>query len=107
VRGGVQHRCATKALISSGDAKITSARSPVIPAGTRAGAPFLRTVVADVGLEAQIALPEIARLPVGGGDIVGVAAMADGPYPVLRVERLEIGHLAAAHGYFSATMVNT
>jgi len=29
-----------KALISSGDAKITSARSPIMPAGTMAGAPF-------------------------------------------------------------------
>src|SRR5213592_3182581 len=27
-------------LISSGDAKMTSARSPIIPAGTRAGIPF-------------------------------------------------------------------
>jgi hypothetical protein len=27
-------------LILSGDVKITSARSPIIPAGTRTGAPF-------------------------------------------------------------------
>src|SRR6516164_6666898 len=36
----VQHRCEIKPLISSGPAKITSARSPIIPAPTRAGAPF-------------------------------------------------------------------
>ena len=34
-----QHRCEMKPLISSGEAKITSARSPIIPAPTRAGAP--------------------------------------------------------------------
>jgi hypothetical protein len=34
-----QHRCEMKPLISSGDAKITSARSPIIPAPTSAGAP--------------------------------------------------------------------
>jgi hypothetical protein len=38
--GDVQHRCEMKALISSGDEKITSARSPIIPAATRAGAPL-------------------------------------------------------------------
>src|SRR6516225_8533798 len=35
-----QHRCEMKPLISSGEAKITSARSPIIPAPTRAGEPF-------------------------------------------------------------------
>jgi hypothetical protein len=35
-----QHRSAINPLISLGAAKITSARSPIIPAGTRAGAPF-------------------------------------------------------------------
>jgi hypothetical protein len=63
-----------KALISSCDAKITSARSPIIPAPTRAGAPLLRTIVADIGLEAQIALPEIANLAVGGRNLVSIPA---------------------------------
>ena len=39
-RDRVQHRSAMNPLISSGLAKITSARSPIIPAGTMAGAPF-------------------------------------------------------------------
>jgi hypothetical protein len=32
---------------------------------------LLRTIVADVGLEVQITLPEIAHLPIRGGDLVG------------------------------------
>ena len=58
---------------------------------------FLRTVVTYIGLEAQIALPEIPRLPIGGGNLIGVAAMVDRADPILGVELLEIGHLAAAH----------
>src|SRR5262249_49365666 len=49
---------------------------------------LLRTVVADIGLEAQIPFPEIAHLPVRGGDLVGIAAMIDRLHPVLRIERL-------------------
>jgi hypothetical protein len=40
VETAAQHPCEMKPLISSGDAKMTSARSPIIPAGTMAGAPF-------------------------------------------------------------------
>src|SRR5882724_11841211 len=35
-----QHSCEINALISSGAAKITEARSPIMPAPTIAGAPF-------------------------------------------------------------------
>ena len=55
-------------LISSGDAKITSARSPIMPASTMAGAPF----AADIGFEPQVPLPKIADLSVGRGELVGV-----------------------------------
>src|SRR5262245_12662309 len=33
---------------------------------------LLRTIVADIGLEAQVAFPEIAYLPVRGGDLIAV-----------------------------------
>src|SRR6516164_9002710 len=58
---------------------------------------LLGSLVADVGLEAQIALPEIPRLAVGGRNLVSVAAMIDRSHPILGVELLEIGHPAAAH----------
>src|SRR5215475_9809396 len=58
---------------------------------------LLRTIVADVGLEAQVALPEIAHLPVRGGDLIAVAAMIDRLHAVLRIELFEIRHGAAAH----------
>src|SRR5215216_6193187 len=37
---------------------------------------FLRAVVADVGLEPQISLPEVARLSVRRRDAVGITTMA-------------------------------
>jgi hypothetical protein len=43
--------------------------------GTHEGRrPLLRTIVADIGLEAQIALPEIANLAVGGRNLVSIPA---------------------------------
>jgi hypothetical protein len=54
-----------KPLISSGDAKITAARSPIMPGAQDRGCALRWTVLARVGLEAEIALPEIAHLAVG------------------------------------------
>src|SRR6266436_6631466 len=39
----------------------------------------------------------MVNLSVGRDDLVGVAAMVDRLYPILGIERLEIGNLAAAH----------
>src|SRR6516162_4793789 len=52
---------------------------------------LLRTIVADIGLEAQVAFPEIAHLPVCGGDLIGVAAMIDRLDAVLRIELFRFG----------------
>src|SRR2546427_12923359 len=56
-------------LISSGKAKITSARSPIIPAGTRAGAPFWGpsslTSVLKRKLRHRAVLPNRIRKSVG------------------------------------------
>src|SRR5437868_15389508 len=58
---------------------------------------LLRTIVADIGLEAQVAFPEIAHLPIRGCDLIGVAAMIDRLHAVLRIELFQILHPAAAH----------
>src|SRR5258708_20275493 len=58
---------------------------------------LLRAVVADIGLEAQIALPEIACLAVRGGDLIGIPAMIDRLDPILGIELLELRHPAATH----------
>src|SRR5215831_9917477 len=58
---------------------------------------LLRAIVADIGLEAQVAFPEDAHLPVRGGDLIGVAAMIDRLHAILRIELFQIRHGAAAH----------
>src|SRR6516165_10336025 len=58
---------------------------------------LLRTLVADIGLEAQIALPEIPHLSVGGRNLVSVAATIDRLHSILGIELLEVRHPAAAH----------
>src|SRR5262249_6706179 len=58
---------------------------------------LLRTIAADIGLEAQVAFPEIAHLPVRGGDLIGVAAMIDRLHALLRIELFQLRHPAAAH----------
>jgi hypothetical protein len=73
-------------LISSGDEKMTSARSPIMPAATRAGAPPLWPVVADVRLEAQVAFPEIASFSIRRGDLVRIATLIDRLHTILGVE---------------------
>src|SRR5215468_3451161 len=73
-------------LISSGDAKITSARSPIIPAPTRAGAPFCGPSSLTSVLKRKLRSQKSR-----------VTAMIDQPHPLLRSERLEVGYRAAAH----------
>src|SRR5258708_19715869 len=46
---------------------------------------LLGTFVADVGLEAQVAFPEIANLAVRGRNLVGVAAVSDRLHPILGI----------------------
>src|SRR5262249_23841198 len=58
---------------------------------------LLRAVIADIGLEAQVALPEIANLAVGGPNLVSVGAVIDRLHPILGIKLLEMGHPAAAH----------
>src|SRR5262249_45934317 len=38
---------------------------------------LLRAIIADIGLEAQITLPEIANFPIRSGDFIGISAMID------------------------------
>jgi hypothetical protein len=54
---------------------------------------LLRAVIADICLEPQIALPEIANLAVGGCNLVSVPAMIDRLHPILGIELLEVRHL--------------
>jgi hypothetical protein len=73
-----QHWGVIKPLISSGVAKITDARSPIIPEPTIAGVPF----------SGPSPLPIVVRLAVPRRDLVGFAAITNRPDPILRIEPL-------------------
>src|SRR5262249_27942380 len=84
-------------LISSGDAKITSARSPIMPAGTRAGALFCGPSSLTSVLKRKLRSQKSRILSVCGSDLVGIAAMIDRLHAIFRVELLEVGRRAAGH----------
>lgn len=86
--GKRQQSCSMNSLISFGAAKIASARSPIIPAGMSAGAPFLRTVLLlSTIVEAR---PEGARMAIIRRDAKGVSAITDGTHALLRTNALQI-----------------
>src|SRR6185437_14925904 len=55
--------------------------------------------VTGVGLQAEIMLPKLTRLAVGGRDCVGVFAVRNGLHTLRRIELLEILFLPAASSH--------
>src|SRR5260370_29887974 len=49
-----------------------------------------RSGIRGIGLEAEVYLPEIRRLAVGGGHVIGVAAVADRLHLLLGPELLQV-----------------
>src|SRR5690242_19826161 len=60
-------------------------------------AAIVGAVLARIRLEAQIALPELARVAILGGDAVGVPANLDGFHALVGADRLQVGHGSAHH----------
>src|SRR6266850_3305940 len=71
-RRKAQHRASIILAISSGAAKITAARSPIMPAGMIAGAPFSGPSLLESVTKRRFALPKSACLIVGGSHALGV-----------------------------------
>ena len=67
-----------------------------MPAGMISRCIFLRPVLACVRHEAEVALPESARLAVGGGDAIGVAAIGNRFDQSGGLKTFQIGVKAAA-----------
>jgi len=84
-------------LISLGSAKIASARSPIIPASTSAGAFFSGPSSLASVFKAEVAFPKLTRPAIGSCDRVGVFAIGDCLHALRRIKLLEVGDLPAPH----------
>jgi hypothetical protein len=60
---------------------------------------FIRTFLAGICLEAKIALPEVARFSIDGGDFKRVTAIGDSLYAVGSFDGLQLGNAALHAGH--------
>jgi hypothetical protein len=92
-----QHLLSMNFAISSGEEKVTAARSPSIPVGMIAGAPLSGPILVGIGHETQIVLPEGARLAVAHDNAISVVAIGNRLDLFHRLHGFQLGVVPAAH----------
>src|SRR5579883_2884791 len=90
-----------KGVISSGVAKNTEARSPIMPAGMMTGFSGRRAGVARIGLEAEIGFPEISRFAIGRRHEIAVVADSDGGHLFVGTDFFEVCELGRHRSHHS------